>query len=60
MTYRLPDGNTCYDILIENPKGKEHGVSEAMLDGQPMLLAEGIARIPLLNDGASHRVTIRL
>jgi cellobiose phosphorylase len=60
MTYRLPGGNTCYDILIENPEGKEHGVSEAMLDGQPMLLADGIARIPILNDGASHRVTIRL
>ena len=40
MTYRLPGGNTCYDILIENPEGKEHGVSAAMLDGQPMLLAE--------------------
>ena len=45
---------------IENPNGKEHGVSEATLDGQPMLLADGIAHIPLLNDGALHRVMIRL
>jgi hypothetical protein len=60
MTYRLPDGTTCYEISIENPEGKEHGVTEAMLDGQPMAIADGAARIRLVNDGASHHVRIRL
>ena len=30
LTYRLPDGDTRYDISIENPSGKEHGVSTAL------------------------------
>jgi cyclic beta-1,2-glucan synthetase len=60
MTYRLPDANTCYDILIENPAGKEHGVSEATLDGRPAAVAEGVARVPLVRDGQLHRVVIRL
>jgi len=60
MSYRLPDCNTCYDILIENPVGKEHGIAEATLDGRPLFLANGAARIPLVNDGAPHRVRIRL
>jgi cyclic beta-1,2-glucan synthetase len=60
MSYRLPEGNTCYDILIENPAGKEHGVSEAMLDGRPAAVAEGVARVPLVRDGQLHRVVICL
>ena len=60
MTYRLPDGNTSYEILIENPEGKEHGVTEAILDGRPALVAEGIARMRLVRDGQLHRVVIRL
>jgi cyclic beta-1,2-glucan synthetase len=60
MSYRLPGGTTRYDILIENPAGKEHGVSEAMLDSRPLVLANGAARIPLVNDGSSHSVNIRL
>jgi hypothetical protein len=60
MSYRLPESNTSYDILIENPAGKEHGVSEAVLDSRPLVLANGAARIPLVNDGSSHSVKIRL
>lgn len=60
ISYRLPDGHTCYDIVIENPEGKQHGVSSATLDGQPVDVANGAARVPLSNDGSSHRVEIRL
>ena len=28
LTYRLPDGTTRYEITIENPTGKERGVSQ--------------------------------
>jgi cyclic beta-1,2-glucan synthetase len=60
LIYRLPDGVTRYDISIENPAGKEHGVSAALLDEQPTVVANGVARIPLANDGKLHQVTIRL
>ena len=60
LVYRLPNGDTRYDISIENPAGKEHGVSEAFLDEPSDKVANGVARIPIVNDGASHRVAIGL
>jgi cellobiose phosphorylase len=60
LNYRLADGNTCYDITIENPNGKEHGVVEALFDGRLADVANGVARLPLANDGGMHRVVIRL
>jgi N,N'-diacetylchitobiose phosphorylase len=60
IIYRLPDGNTCYDILIENPDGREHGLAAATVDDQPVALANGVARVPLASDGAMHRVIVRL
>ncbi|HEX4414966.1 MAG TPA: hypothetical protein VH107_15125 [Lacipirellulaceae bacterium] len=60
LIYRLPDGKTRYEIMIENPAGKEHGVTTATLDGQPVLVADGAARVPLKFDGELHRVSVRL
>jgi cyclic beta-1,2-glucan synthetase len=60
ISYRLPDGHTCYDIMIENQNGKEHGVTEAMVDGRPAAIVEGVARVPLVRDGQLHCVVIRL
>ena len=60
MAYRLPDSATRYDILIENPRGREHGVSAAFLDEQTTVVMNGVARIPLAKDGALHHVVIRL
>ncbi|HVT26436.1 MAG TPA: cyclic beta 1-2 glucan synthetase, partial [Lacipirellulaceae bacterium] len=60
IRYRLPVGNTCYDITIENPDAKEHGVASATLDGEPVPVAKGVAHVPLAADGLMHRVTIRL
>src|SRR5204863_108900 len=60
LTYRLPDRNTQYEILIENPNGKEHGVASATLDGRPAVVANAVARVPLVSDGALHQVIIRL
>jgi hypothetical protein len=60
LNYRLPDGKTRYEISIENPSGHEHGVREAKVDGQTIVVAKGIARIPLSDDGKDHRVIVRL
>ena len=47
-----------YDIRIENPDGVCRGVGRAELDGA--VLPDQPARIPLTDDGASHRVRIVL
>ncbi|MFO0791583.1 MAG: hypothetical protein U0805_19145 [Pirellulales bacterium] len=60
LTYRLPDGNTTYAIIIENPSGKQHGVAAATLDGAAATVVDGAARIPILSDGQHHNVVIRL
>lgn len=60
LNYRRPDGRTNYQITIENPAGKERGVTAATLDGQPVEVAGGQARVPILDDGKIHRVVVRL
>ena len=49
-------GSTPYDIVVENPLGVCRGVMTIKLDGQG--LAE--QRVPLLDDGATHRVEVVL
>jgi cyclic beta-1,2-glucan synthetase len=60
LNYRLPDGRTNYEIVIENPTGKETGVTAATVDGSPACVADGAARIELKRDGGQHRVVVRL
>jgi cyclic beta-1,2-glucan synthetase len=60
ISYRLPDGKTCYAISVSNPAGKESGVSTATLDGEAAPVVQGVARIPLSKDGKSHSVEILL
>ena len=43
-----------YEIVVENPHGVSRGITQAELDGQP--LAQGPIRVPLDDDGTSHRV----
>ena len=47
-----------YDIAVENPRGVNRGVSHAELDG--MSLPEGPTRIPLVDDGQTHKVRVVL
>jgi cyclic beta-1,2-glucan synthetase len=56
ISYRLPAGTTRYDVTIENPSRKEHGITSATVDGEPATVADGIARVPLKFDGGVHRV----
>jgi cyclic beta-1,2-glucan synthetase len=60
LSYRLPGGETRYDITIENPSGNEHGVKEASVDGRPAVVENGVARVLLLRDGKTHQVVVRL
>ncbi len=60
VSYRLPDGHTRYEIVIENPNGKESGVTAATLDGEPAAVVEGAARVDLTRDGELHRVVVML
>jgi cyclic beta-1,2-glucan synthetase len=60
LNYRLPDGRTRYEVTIENPAGKETGVTAATLDGEPASVLDGAARITLESDGKIHQVIVRL
>lgn len=60
LTYRLPDERTQYKFTIENPNGKETGVTSATLDGRPIEVTDGAARIPIHRDGNTHHVIVRL
>ncbi len=56
LTYRLPGESTCYEIRIENPQGKEQGVTSASVDGEDVAVDCGAVRVPLVHDGGAHRV----
>ncbi|MEX2308870.1 MAG: hypothetical protein WD738_14820 [Pirellulales bacterium] len=60
LTYRLPDGKTSYEVIIENPAGNERGVREATLDDTQAVVEHGAARLPLTRDGKIHTVVVRL
>jgi cyclic beta-1,2-glucan synthetase len=60
VSYRIPGETTRFEIEIENPQGKEHGVSAATLDGQEVIVVGGAARIPLVHDNQQHHVVVRL
>jgi cyclic beta-1,2-glucan synthetase len=47
-----------YEILVENPDGVSGGVFSAQLDGTTM--TDRPLRLPLLDDGITHRVQVRL
>ena len=47
-----------YEIVVENPHGVSRGVAVAELDGEPV--AGPGASIPLVDDGATHRIRVVL
>jgi cyclic beta-1,2-glucan synthetase len=47
-----------YEIAVENPHGVTRGVSGVEVDGTR--LAAGSASVPLVDDGARHRVRVVL
>jgi cyclic beta-1,2-glucan synthetase len=49
--------SATYLIRVENPRGISRGVSKVELDGRALPVP---ANIPLLDDGAEHRITVVL
>ena len=47
-----------YEIVVENPDGISKGIHFAQVDGQT--IAERPLRLPLLDDGATHHVQVKL
>jgi cyclic beta-1,2-glucan synthetase len=47
-----------YEIVVENPHGVSRGVARAALDGNT--LPDGQARVPLMDDGGTHKVSVIL
>jgi cyclic beta-1,2-glucan synthetase len=50
-------GSATYEIVVENPQGVSRGVASRELDGQALA---GPGGIPLVDDGATHRVRVVL
>ncbi len=51
-------GRTLYEINVQNPAGTGHGIARATLDGLDIEPKE--LRIPLTDDGTTHRVNVVL
>ncbi len=58
LRYRTDARGTVYVVRVE--RVGEGPVSSAEADGQPALVENGAARIPLVSDGAEHTATVRL
>jgi hypothetical protein len=56
----VPGEATRYDIRIRNPEGRAERVLDAALDGAPVPVEDGEARVPVIHDGRAHRVEIGL
>ena len=54
----LRHGSARYEILVENPDGVGQGIASAQLDEQAIL--EQPVRLPLADDGLTHRLRVRL
>jgi cellobiose phosphorylase len=60
LRYREPTAGGVYEIVIENPAGRETGVRTAFLDGQPATIENGAAIVPLIADSQTYRVLLEL
>ena len=47
-----------YEIRVENPNGVTRGIATIEVDGNPLSGAPG--SVPLISDGATHRVRVVL
>ncbi len=60
IEWRGFDGRTMHAVEVSNPGGRAATVVSGTVDGQPVAVQDGAARIPLANDGARHQITITL
>ncbi|WP_372635142.1 GH36-type glycosyl hydrolase domain-containing protein [Fodinibius sp.] len=60
LEWRLRDGQTVYQLEINNPDRLQTGGLEGTVDGEPVRFPEGKARIPLKSDNQKHSISLRL
>jgi cellobiose phosphorylase len=56
---KRPDG-TSYAFTVTNPSGCADAVVSATVDGEPVRVVDGAARVPTVRDGRAHAVAITL
>ncbi len=57
LTIHYKYQNTCYEILIKNPNGKQTGGVSLEVDGKPLLPNQAIS---LVDDGGVHQIVLVL
>jgi cyclic beta-1,2-glucan synthetase len=60
IRYRLPGSTTAYDIDVQNPDADAESILAVEVDGEVLPASGGEARIPMVHDGAMHRVVVRM
>jgi N,N'-diacetylchitobiose phosphorylase len=59
LYYRLPDGVTHCEIVVDNPQGGRQVIA-ARMDGRQQTVTDGTARITLPVAGGQYRIEVRL
>ncbi len=60
VRYRVPESGAVYAIAVRCPGGDPRAVVRATLDGSPLAIEAGTARIPLSGAPGEHRVELEL
>jgi cyclic beta-1,2-glucan synthetase len=60
LRWRLPDGRTSYAVVITKRGDGTAGLIAATLDGAPLEINEGAARVPLGRDGHPHELRLEI
>ncbi len=60
LRWRLPDGLTSYAVVITKRGDGTAGLVAATLDGAPLEVSEGAARVPLGRDGHPHELRLEI
>jgi hypothetical protein len=60
VDWRVPGSRERYDLHVTNPHGSAVQVVAARLDGRPVEAGPDGLRLPLVKDGAVHRVEVEL
>jgi cyclic beta-1,2-glucan synthetase len=58
IQYRPPGETTCYRIEVQTPAGDGERLTGAALDGRPVQFVDTQVRVPLVRDGAVHRLVV--
>ena len=47
---------TRYESRVDNPHACQHGIASATLDDEALAVTNGVLHVPLVDDGATHRI----